>query len=240
MTMAPIAPMPPSRAGSRAMLALRAAMVALAAAGAIGGCDAPTEARPLPDYEPTSLTGGIVYRWSNGSRLRIWTQPDDTPGTIDLTLAVRHAITVWRDVPRFGELTLSTTTDPLDADIIVYDRATPEPVQPGSCAPTIGNASGFTYFCRSPLDSTRAERLRLTNGTVTRASVLIRVDKGRVQSQGGYNALVAHELGHALGIGGHSPRTDDLMFGNPQVDTPSPRDAATLRHLLGLRPDLRL
>ena len=71
-------------------------------------------------------------------------------------------------------------------------------------------------------------------------SVVIRVDIGRVTSQAGLTAVVAHELGHALGIGGHSDQPLDLMFGLPTVLTPSGRDGATLRFLLGQHADLIL
>jgi predicted Zn-dependent protease len=41
--------------------------------------------------------------------------------------------------------------------------------------------------------------------------------------------LVAHELGHVLGIGRHSEDPRDLMWRtDPSRSTPGPRDAATV------------
>jgi predicted Zn-dependent protease len=70
--------------------------------------------------------------------------------------------------------------------------------------------------------------------------VAIRVDRGRIADQAGYLAVVAHEFGHALGIGGHSDQARDLMFGAPVVAVPSARDLQTLQSVLGVRPDITL
>jgi len=48
----------------------------------------------------------------------------------------------------------------------------------------------------------------------------------------------SHEFGHALGIEGHSRNPHDLMsiyYGNGSI---SPNDAATIRYLYHLQPDL--
>jgi predicted Zn-dependent protease len=63
---------------------------------------------------------------------------------------------------------------------------------------------------------------------------------GRTSSQEVLNAVVAHEFGHALGIGGHSPNAQDVMFGAPTVSVPTGRDAQTLQFVLGERPRFTL
>ncbi len=48
--------------------------------------------------------------------------------------------------------------------------------------------------------------------------------------------VTAHEMGHALGIRGHSPYRGDEMFAEvPHTATPSPRDTATVQALYPLR-----
>jgi predicted Zn-dependent protease len=44
----------------------------------------------------------------------------------------------------------------------------------------------------------------------------------------------------AVGIGGHSPETSDVMYTRPSVRSPSDRDRATLRNLLGRAADITL
>ena len=56
----------------------------------------------------------------------------------------------------------------------------------------------------------------------------------------GLAPVVLHEIGHALGIGGHSAVDTDAMYAFPVVWSPSRRDALTLRYVLHRRPDLTL
>jgi hypothetical protein len=52
-----------------------------------------------------------------------------------------------------------------------------------------------------------------------RRYAVITVDLGRPWSKGEMRAVIAHELGHALGIKGHSPDKGDIMFWHVQEKT---------------------
>jgi hypothetical protein len=218
----------------------RAALVAIASLAA-AACDAPTATRPEAEYDPTTRSDGKLYRWESGTTINVWVDPGDTLDVVDVGRAVRSAIGVWNDVPQYREFELRNVSDIGQAHIVVYDAARPRPVEPGSCGFNPAGARGYTYFCPSGTGSPqRAERLRSAGGASTQVSVVVRVDRSQVTSQNGYSALVAHELGHALGIGGHSDASQDLMFGLPTVSAPSFRDALTLRDVLGRRADILL
>ena len=215
--------------------------LALLVTAAAAACDAPTATRPDAEYDPTTRSEGMVYRWENGRSINVWVDVGDTLANVDIGRAVRGAIGVWNDIPQFREFELRAVSDIGQAHIAVYDAARPRPVEPGSCGFSPGGGRGYTYFCPSGTGTPqRAERLRTDGGTTTQVTVLVRVDRSQVTSQNGYTALVAHELGHALGIGGHSDASQDLMFGLPTVSVPSFRDARTLRDVLGRRADILL
>ncbi|MCE2900063.1 MAG: hypothetical protein ACK6DP_11725 [Gemmatimonas sp.] len=225
--------MTPRHARSRWFAAARLALLA----GVLAGCEAPTLARPVFAYDPTSLTGGQLYRWPSGSTVTVWfIQPNDL--TRDVRLAVVNAMRAWNELPLFGEYRLEAAATLADANIVVLDQSTTLPVVPAAACPFDPRGSaGYTYFCP---DGSRALRLAAAGGGTTRTSVVIRLDIGRTGSQDALNAVVAHEFGHALGIGGHSPNTQDVMFGVPTVSVPTSRDAQTLQYLLGERPRFTL
>jgi len=50
--------------------------------------------------------------------------------------------------------------------------------------------------------------------------------------------LAAHELGHVLGIGGHSPDDEDIMYALALAGRVSAGDAATLRWVLRQEADI--
>ena len=97
------------------------------------GCDNPTVIRPDFAYDPTQLTGGQLYRWSTGARVRVFVEPM-AAGGIELAGAVQRAVVSWNAVPQEREFTLDVVTNRDLADVIVYDRSIPQPVVSGSCS----------------------------------------------------------------------------------------------------------
>jgi hypothetical protein len=213
-----------------------ASALALAASMSLAACDTPTVVRPDFAYDPTELTGGQLYRWSTGARVRVFVEPM-AAGAVDLTVAVQRAVASWNAVPQEREFTLDVVTNRDLADVILYDRRIPQPVVTGSCPFNPSGAAGYTYFC--PING-RAEPLRPIASTMLTVSIVIRVDMTTTATQAALDALVAHEMGHAVGIGGHSPQTTDVMYTRPTVSAPTDRDRATLRNVLGRPADVTL
>lgn len=135
---------------SKRLWSFRGSIRALALVGTVavlGGCDAPTASRPEFAYDPTLLTGGQLYRWTNGKQLAVWVESGSAIGTVDLGQAVREAMASWNSVPQFAEFTLVAATSIADANIVVFDRASPMPVAAASCVFDPRNSAGYTYFC---------------------------------------------------------------------------------------------
>ncbi|MCC6242734.1 MAG: hypothetical protein IT353_07820 [Gemmatimonadaceae bacterium] len=204
-------------------------MIALTFA-VVSACAAPTATRPDAAYNPTTLTGGVRYRWSSGALVRVWIVNSASGAPLNLGQATRAAMLRWNAVPQFAEVELVAASSIDAAEVVIYDNLAITPIRAGQCAFDTRSAAGYTYFC--PDGAGGAERLLLEDGSPSAVQVLIRVDPARVTSQQAFNALVAHEFGHALGIGGHSDVGSDLMFGLPAVEVPSERDRATLRAVL--------
>lgn len=92
---------------------------------------------------------------------------------------------------------------------IVIKQAGPQDVAEGS--------AGYTSFF--PKTGTNPERVDIR--------VIIPGDKMKFQS------LVLHEAGHALGIDGHSPFSDDLMWWKSPLLDISKRDVETMKIIYG-------
>lgn len=207
-------------------------------------CDGPISTRPTAAYNPTALTNGLYYHWLNGRVVTVWVEQTGLATTTDLLGAVTRARTVWNAVPQYDEYMLLAAASAAEANIIVFDASTPNPVTPSpNCAFDAHGAGGYTYFCAAGAiggnPDTFAQTIPLAAGGGL-ATVVIRVDHAKATTSAAYDALVAHEFGHALGIGAHSDNSADLMFANPLVVTPSDRDRATLRFVLGKAPNIRL
>ncbi len=68
----------------------------------------------------------------------------------------------------------------------------------------------------------------ITPGSVS-VTCAIHTSQGQLLSSAQMQTTIAHELGHALGINGHSPYPSDLMYAvqQPGISTPQTRDLNT-------------
>ena len=191
-----------------------------------------------PPYDPTALTGGLIYHWPVGSGIAIHVVPGPTAGDDRLEVSVGLAMRRWSEAFGYREHTLGLVHDPAHADIIVRDVQVPAPVRTDCTASGWEDAAASARFCPS---GDTALTLPLIDGRPGRTKVLITVDVAGSESwASGLDPIVLHEIGHALGIGGHSALSTDAMFAFPAVRSPSMRDALTLRYVLHRRPDLTL
>lgn len=153
------------------------------------------------DHPPTSSDSS-----SANKRLQDWSQ------------AVAQAITDWSQY-----LSLQEVATPETADIVI--RRSPPPLQ--------ANLNPQTRLLEIPRAATAQTNYQIYTNSDNPPKLLHRmtiyIDPGR--SSKSLQATARHEIGHALGIWGHSPFTEDVMYFSQVRDAPpiSPRDINTLK-----------
>ncbi len=125
----------------------------------------------------------------------------------------------WEDVAGPGLPSFVWVDEPGDADIpIVWDRR-------------MQNGAWFIAYAKYDLNWA-ARRFGVAEVLVT-----ARRNDGQAASLAELYQTVLHEMGHALGLGGHSPDNGDIMYRSIGKATGlSPRDRETMR-LLYQRPN---
>jgi predicted Zn-dependent protease len=148
--------------------------------------------------------------------------------------AVYEGILSWKQFEREGLVSFEITQDPAEADIYVF--YTHHFVTKNGMALFAGDIRGYTSKTNFPYKPI------LAGGQADFKPVVIILrttdGQGRPMALGRLKAAATHEFGHALGIEGHSTDPGDLMslyYGRGVI---SPNDAATLRYLYHLQPDL--
>lgn len=210
---------------------LRTVVLAPAAALVLA-CDAPTAAREEAAYDPVAPSVGRNYHWPLGRTVGVYVDPTAEPSGTDLEEAVREGAARWNAAVYYREFTLRVVSTPDDADVVVHHATAPLLVGTGTCDYPPVAAGGVTFFCPAVSGDTVETLPLLAGAGPGRLKIDVRVDRARVADDAGFRSLVAHELGHVVGIGAHSDRAEDLMFAVPRAAAPSARDERTLRFLL--------
>ncbi len=164
----------------------------------------------------------VLLRWPERSMpLRVHL-PAPRPGLFEDPVAildsVRDGITDWADVAGPGIPRFAFVDDAGDADIPIVWADEPD---------------GNWYIAHCAYDVNRMQR----RFGVSRILVTARWNDSRVADIQDVYKTMLHEMGHALGLGGHSPDSNDIMYRwvRSPAEGLSERDRRTLQ-LLYERP----
>lgn len=145
--------------------------------------------------------------------------------TEDTNYQVAAGIEQWRQFEKEGLFSFGFTTDPRQAQVLVFfvdsfkDSTSPGGIMVG------GNTCAQLY----PYDL--AQRINIAQKPVViEMSTLVNNSPEKMIG------ATAHEFGHALGIKAHSPYRDDIMHENRVVSQLSAADKATIRALYKHKP----
>ena len=165
-------------------------------------------------------------RWPVGAVIRVHVV--EGGGDPDaLRAAVAAGADEWNRHALLDEYRVAPTASALDANVLVAWSTATMPVETSPCPPQGGRAQ--TTFC---LDGQRLFTYPMSNGQTGAVKMLVTIGTvlaGATPAE--LQAVVAHELGHVLGIARHSSISSDLMYTDPARTTLSQRDVATVRAL---------
>jgi hypothetical protein len=180
----------------------------------------------------------LVLRWPIGTTVRIYLEPHPDPAhTEALEAALDNGVTVWNAAALYREVHLEQTTDLNEADAVLVYSTVLQPVDVANCQP--GGGQAYTTFCLDQADQSRLAVFPLRNGGGGKVKFVVTIRTQATLDPLSVKRLVAHELGHVLGIAQHSQRPTDLLYPGPVIRSePSPADRATLQVLYHTRADV--
>lgn len=182
----------------------------------------------------------VVYRWPIGSTVRVHVAGGDSARAELLTDALVAAAADWEAAVGEGRVRIQAVPRVEEADVVLRWSDVEPPVDVSGCPPRVTGRATTTFCWTVDRRGIRAFPLDPEAGTEAsgvRMLVTVLAEEGRSAAR--VRQLVAHELGHVLGIGQHSPDPADLMWEGPlRAMRPSSADRATIQRLYETVPDV--
>ena len=183
--------------------------------------DHETEAAQISDYfdHVTLFSDGRITRFTQ-MPIRVHISPTLRP--LPYLTAIRYAMNTWESATN-GKIRFQETETPEQADIRV------NPTYSGRLA-FLDTRLGSAKLTRLSQDASTAGQRSNTAIDFTVEVVLVLEGDGTIGelSEEEMRTVCLHELGHAIGLWGHSPDTDDACHATATAQHPTPRDINTL------------
>jgi hypothetical protein len=208
----------------------RSTLLPFLGAIALAACEGAVAPQRQAAYDFDLSGTGLVFHWTpDRLPVRYWVAPDAGVVRDFTTEGIRR----WTQQFLYGEFRGVLVADSTAADVLVWvEPSAPPAGQPTDDPPVLGACEGVTSN-----DTTETGNPPALEGPFT---VIVTWDP-RYPDVDVVNCLervTTHEIGHTLGLFGHSPNAFDLMNGTPQVASPSPADRATVEVLYRTPPSV--